>query len=67
MKYTRYWNVPELSKRERKRLKKLAKLRDPLEIWIDHHNHKLEVLRTLGNMVSAILGICVFLKVFGVL
>ena len=67
MKYYRYMDIPELSKKERKRLRKLAKLRDPLEIWLDHHNHKLEVLRTLGNMVSAILGICVFLKVFGVL
>lgn len=60
-------NVPELSKKEKKRLKKLAKLRDPLEIWIDHHNHKLEVLRTLGNLIGTITGICVFLKVFGVL
>jgi len=67
VKYTRYWHVPELSKKERRRLRKLAKLRDPFEIWIDHHNHKLEVIRTLGNMVSAILGICVFLKVFGVI
>jgi hypothetical protein len=67
MKYYRYMGIPELSRKERKRLRKLAKLRDPLEIWLDHHNHKLEVLRTLGNMVSAILGICVFLKVFGVL
>lgn len=60
-------NVPELSKRERKRLKKLAKLRDPLEIWIDHHNHKLEVLRTLGNLIGTVTGICVFLKVFGLI
>jgi len=67
MKYYRYMDIPQLSRKERKRLRKLAKLRDPLEIWLDHHNHKLEVLRTLGNMVSAILGICVFLKVFGVL
>ncbi len=67
MKYYRYMGIPELSRKERKRLRKLAKLRDPLEIWLDHHNHKLEVLRTLGNMVSAILGICVFLKGFGVL
>lgn len=67
MKYYHYMDLPRLNKSERKRLKKMAKLRDPLEIWIDHHNHKLEVLRTLGNMISAILGICVFLKVFGVL
>jgi len=67
MKYYKYMDVPELSKKERKRLRKLAKLRDPFEIWIDHHNHKLEVIRTLGNLVSATLGICVFLKVFGVL
>ncbi len=67
MKYYKYMDVPELSRKERKRLRKLAKLRDPFEIWIDHHNHKLEVIRTLGNLVSASLGICVFLKVFGVL
>ncbi|NBW16357.1 MAG: hypothetical protein EBR82_51085, partial [Caulobacteraceae bacterium] len=63
----RPWQLPELSKKERKRLKKLAKLRDPFEIWIDHHNHKLEVLRTIGSLINAILGFCVFLKVFGVL
>lgn len=63
----RPWQLPELSKKERKRLKKMAKLRDPFEIWIDHHNHKLEVLRTLGSVINAILGLCVFLKVFGVL
>jgi len=67
MKYYKYMDVPELSKKERKRLRKLAKLRDPFEIWIDHHNHKLEVIRTIGNLVSATLGICVFLKVFGIL
>lgn len=67
MKYSKYWNIPELSKKEKKRLNKLAKLRDPLEIWLDHHNHKLEVLRTVGSVVNAILGLCVFLKVFGVL
>ena len=67
MKYYKYLDLPELSKKERKRLRKLAKLRDPFEIWIDHHNHKLEVLRTLGSIVNAILGFCVFLKVFGVL
>lgn len=67
MKLPKYMHLPELSKKERRRLRKLAKLRDPFEIWIDHHNHKLEVIRTLGNMVSAILGICVFLKVFGVI
>lgn len=67
MKYYRYLDVPELSKKERKRLRKLAKLRDPFEIWIDHHNHKLEVLRTLGNLIGTITGICVFLKVFGVI
>ena len=67
MKYYRYMDIPQLSRKERKRLRKLAKLRDPLEIWLDHHNHKLEVLRSLGNMVSASLGILVFLKVFGVL
>ena len=67
MKYYRYMDVPQLSRKERKRLRKLAKLRDPLEIWLDHHNHKLEVLRTIGSLINAILGFCVFLKVFGVL
>lgn len=67
MKYSKYWNIPELSKKEKKRLNKMAKLRDPFEIWLDHHNHKLEVLRTVGSVMNCILGLCVFLKVFGVL
>jgi len=60
----RPWQLPELSKKERKRLKKMAKLRDPFEIWIDHHNHKLEVLRTFAGVINAVIGFMVFLRVF---
>ena len=38
--------------------------RDPLERFIDRHNHKLEVIRTCGAIVAAITGFLVFLKVF---
>ena len=38
--------------------------RDPLERFIDRHNHKLEVIRTCVSIIAAITGFLVFLKVF---
>jgi hypothetical protein len=42
----------------------MEKKRDWLESWIDKHNHKLEVIRTIGSIIAAITGFLVFLKVF---
>lgn len=55
----------KLSKRKLRKLEREGRLRDRWELELDRHNHKLELLRTVGNLVSSILGICVFLKVFG--
>mgnify|MGYP003650518509 CR=1 FL=1 len=38
--------------------------RDQLERFIDRHNHKLEVIRTIGSIIAALTGVLVFLKVF---
>ena len=29
-------------------------LRDPLELWLDKHNHKLALIRTIGTIVTII-------------
>ena len=38
--------------------------KDNYERWIDKHNHKLELVRTLGSIIAAVTGLLVFLKVF---
>jgi hypothetical protein len=37
------------------------------EKWLDNHNHKMELMRTLFGFTAAITGIFVFLKVFGII
>ena len=41
--------------------------RGELEHWLDRHNHKMELLRTITSAVAAIAGVAVFLKVFGLI
>lgn len=41
--------------------------KDKLELWIGKHNRKLEMVRTIANLITLALTICVFLKMFGVL
>lgn len=41
--------------------------RDLIERWIDRHNHKLELIRTCGNLIAAITGVLVFLRVFEII
>jgi hypothetical protein len=50
-----------------KRSKKEPRERDQLERFIDRHNHKLEVIRTIGSIVAALTGFLVFLKVFEII
>lgn len=40
--------------------------RDGFEIWLDKHNHKLELIRTVGSVVAGIAGGLAILKVLGV-
>jgi len=57
----------KLSKKQKKKLLAKGKLRDPFEIWVDHHNHKLEIIRTISSLVGASASSIVLLKVFGIL
>ena len=38
--------------------------RGELEHWLDRHNHKMELLRTVTSALAALTGVFVFLKVF---
>lgn len=58
---------PELSYRRRKKLEKQGKLRDSFEIWVDRHNHKMELIRTLAGLMSLVISSVVMLKVFGLI
>mgnify|MGYP003146677073 CR=1 FL=1 len=34
------------------------------ERWLDNHNHKMELMRTVFGFMAAVTGVLVFLKVF---
>jgi len=53
----------KLSKKEIKKLEKEGRLRDHVEIWVDRHNHKLELLRTFTSLVAAISSAIVLFKI----
>jgi len=55
-----------MNKNKLKKLEQEGKLRDSLEIWVDRHNHKLELVRTIAGLVGTILSSLIFLKVFKV-
>ena len=55
-----------MNKNKLKKLEHEGKLRDSLEIWVDRHNHKLELVRTIAGLVGTILSSLIFLKVFKV-
>ena len=38
--------------------------RGELEHWLDKHNHKMELLRTVTSALAALPGVFIFLKVF---
>ena len=42
-------------------------MKSKLEKWLDMHNHEMELIRTIGSVIGAIMGIMVFLKVFGII
>ena len=41
--------------------------RGKFEKWLDKHNHEMELMRTITSTIGAIMGILVFLKVFGLI
>ena len=56
-----------LTRKQKKKLLSKGKLRDPFELWVDHHNHKMEVVRTLTGLVGVLLSCIIILKVFGII
>ena len=59
--------MSKLSKKELKKLAAKGKLRDNLEIWVDKHNHKMELLRTVTSLVGVLFYLFIFLKVFNII
>ena len=57
----------KLSQKRLNRLKKEGKLRDSFELWVDHHNHKFELIRTLTSIVGLVISSIIMMKVFGIL
>lgn len=56
-----------LSQKRLEKLKKQGKLRDHFELWVDRHNHKFELIRTLTSLFGLIVSSIVMLKVFGII
>lgn len=59
--------IPKISNKKRQKLEKEGKLRDSFELWVDKHNHKFELVRTLTSVLGLIVSSVVLLKVFGLL
>ena len=58
---------PTISKKKIKKLEKEGRLRDGFEIWVDRHNHKMELVRTLTSLMGLVVSSIVMLKVFGLI
>ena len=56
-----------LSQKRLEKLKKQGKLRDGFELWVDRHNHKFELVRTITSIVGLIMSSIIMMKVFGLL
>lgn len=41
--------------------------RGKFELWLNLHNHKLEFIRTIGNVISGIGGTLAILRIFGII
>ena len=41
--------------------------RDRIENWLDRHNHKLELIRTIGNIIAGIGGTIAILRILEIL
>lgn len=59
--------IPKLSPKKLEKLEKQGKLRDSFELWVDKHNHKFELVRTLTSVLGLIVSSVVLLRVFGFL
>jgi len=55
------------SRKRINKLKRQGRLRDGFELWVDRHNHKMELVRTVTSILGLIVSSVVLLGVFGVL
>lgn len=59
--------TPKISQKKLEKLERQGRLRDGFEIWVDKHNHKMELVRTLTSVLGLIVSSIVLMRVFGVL
>ncbi|NBW11402.1 MAG: hypothetical protein EBR82_25555 [Caulobacteraceae bacterium] len=57
----------KISKKKLKKLEKAGKLRDKFEIWVDKHNHKMELIRTITGFIGIIMSGIIMLKIFKII
>lgn len=53
-----------ISNKKRDKLKRQGKLRDSFELWVDRHNHKFELIRTLTSVIGLIISSIILCRVF---
>lgn len=56
-----------ISQKRLNKLKKQGKLRDNFELWVDRHNHKFELIRTITSLLGIIMSSLIMLKVFKII
>jgi len=56
--------TPKISSKQLKKLKKEGRLRDSFELWVDRHNHKFELVRTLASIIGLIMSSLILYRVF---
>lgn len=59
--------MEKLSQKRLDKLKKQGKLRDGFELWVDRHNHKFELIRTVTSIIGLVMSSVIMLKVFGII
>lgn len=59
--------MKKISNKKLKKLSEQGKLRDYMELWVDKHNHKMELIRTFTGIVGLVLSTIIALRVFGIL
>ena len=60
-------NMKRISTKKIKKLAGQGKLRDKVELWVDKHNHKMELIRTLTGIIGLLLSSVIMLRVFNIL
>lgn len=58
---------PRISRKKIEKLERQGRLRDGFELWVDRHNHKMELIRTLTSIMGLVVSSIVLLRVFGLI